>query len=82
MKSILVIICILLLSLLFSPPSIVARELAAQNGTSGETSKDPPKEAAACGKPGTPAYSNCIAKPKPKHKCKRHNVFERRCGPT
>ncbi|KAG2714206.1 hypothetical protein I3760_03G015400 [Carya illinoinensis] len=78
--AILVIICFLLLSLLFSPPSIVARELAAQSG-SGAVSKNPNKGVAACGKPGTPAYSSCIAKPQPKRKCKRHTPYDR-CGPT
>ncbi|KAG2714212.1 hypothetical protein I3843_03G019000 [Carya illinoinensis] len=79
MKAILVI-CILLISFLFSTPSIVARELSDHSG-SGTASKDPDKGTISCGRSGDPGYSQCIGKQKPKHKCKPHGPYNR-CRPS
>ncbi|KAG6670920.1 hypothetical protein I3843_Q027800 [Carya illinoinensis] len=56
MKAILVI-CILLISFLFSTPSIVARELSDHSG-SGTASKDPDKGTISCGRSGDPGIAN------------------------
>ncbi|XP_062151149.1 uncharacterized protein LOC133859671 isoform X2 [Alnus glutinosa] len=79
MKTIL-IICILFASLLFSPSSILARELAESTGGNGQTGNPNKPAIKECGPPESPAYSKCIAKSKQKPKCNPKDPYTRCTG--
>ncbi|XP_062151139.1 uncharacterized protein LOC133859668 isoform X1 [Alnus glutinosa] len=77
MKTIL-IICILFASLLFSPSSILARELAESstggNGQAGNPNK--PVMPIKCD-PKSSTYSRCIGQTKPEPKCNSYGAYTR-----
>ncbi|KAG2714210.1 hypothetical protein I3760_03G015700 [Carya illinoinensis] len=84
MKTISLIGVVLLAFLLFSSPSIMARELAVHDheadGTS-TTTADRDVPAKSCGSPkGNPQYAACIGKQKPR-KCSSRGIYNRRCNP-
>ncbi|KAG2714215.1 hypothetical protein I3843_03G019200 [Carya illinoinensis] len=82
MKTISLICCMLLAFLLFSSPSIMARELTghdpeAEGGTS--RTKNPNKPAISCGRHGN---ARCIGKPKTPIKCDpSSSKYTRGCKP-
>ncbi|XP_062151144.1 uncharacterized protein LOC133859668 isoform X6 [Alnus glutinosa] len=77
MKTIL-IICILFASLLFSPSSILARELAESTGGNGQTgNSNKPAMPIKCD-PKSSTYTRCIGQTKPPEpKCNSNGVFSR-----
>ncbi|KAG6659276.1 hypothetical protein I3843_03G018800 [Carya illinoinensis] len=85
MKTISLISCMLLAFLLFSSPSIMARELAghdhkADGATAGRSKNNPNVPGKSCGIPkDNPTYAACIGKQKPK-KCSPKDKYNR-CNP-
>ncbi|XP_062151146.1 uncharacterized protein LOC133859670 isoform X3 [Alnus glutinosa] len=77
MKTNILIICILFASLLLSPSSILARELAESTGGNGQIGNpNNPAFPIKCD-PKSSTYSHCIGQTKPEPKCKPNGVYAR-----